>query len=182
MIAEYDERISSSFEGTIIDIETIGEFSRFYKYDSRQYKDMIQVIFGYMNQEHLHIYCAKDGRGIKELKEMTPKTVETLVRPLYAFNCEFESGVWFHHVGLELRFDGELNKEKYEKKKDTVRLLGIPNYDDPFFDNGFMCIEAWNNGEFSKVIAHNRSCLLKERDILLKRGYRESGELEFIWG
>lgn len=179
MIAEYEEKISSDFEGTIIDIETIGEFNRLYKYDSRQYKEMIHVILGYMNKEHLHIYCAKDSRGIDQLKEMTQVIIETLARPLYAFNCEFESGVWFHHVGMKVVFDGELNREKYEKKKDAVRILRIPNYDDPFFDNGFMCIKAWNNREFNKAIAHNRACLLKERDILLKRGYREPTGTEF---
>jgi len=180
MIIEYEEKIGSDFEGTIIDIETIGEFNRFYRYDSRQYEKMTQVIFGYINQEHLYIYCAKDIRGINQLKEMTQKIIDNLDRPFYAFNCEFESGVWFHHVGIKILFDGELNRDKYEKKKAIVRLLKIPNYDDPFFDNGFCCMEAWDNEEFNKAIAHNRSCLLKERDILLKRGYREPGELEFV--
>jgi hypothetical protein len=32
---------------------------------------------------------------------------------------------------------------------------------------------AWQNGEFDKAIAHNRACLMKERDILLRRGYRK---------
>lgn len=39
---------------------------------------------------------------------------------------------------------------------------------------------AWDNGGYNEVIAHNRACLLKERDILLKRGYREPDILEFI--
>jgi hypothetical protein len=30
------------------------------------------------------------------------------------------------------------------------------------------------------AIAHNRSCLLKEKDILLLRGYRKPDELEII--
>lgn len=180
MIAEYEEKISSDFQGTIIDIETVGEFNRLFKYDSRQYEDMLQVIFGYINQEHLHIYCAKDRSGINQLREMTEGIIETLARPFYAFNCEFESGVWFHHIGIKILFDGELNREKYERKRDVVRLLRIPNYEDPFFDNGFMCIEAWYKREFNQAIAHNRSCLLKERDILLKRGYREPTGLELV--
>jgi len=32
---------------------------------------------------------------------------------------------------------------------------------------------AWQAGEFDKAVAHNRACLMKERDILLKRGYRK---------
>ncbi len=180
MIEEYEESVSSNFKGTIIDIETVGEFSRLFKYDSRQYKDMTQVIFGYINQEHLHIYCAKDSSGIEQLREITGKIITILEKPLYAFNCDFESGVWFHHIGINILFDGELNREKYERKRDAVQLLRIPNYDDPFFDNGFICIKAWNNRKFDKAIAHNRSCLLKERDILLKRGYRKPDGLEFI--
>ncbi len=180
MIAEHKEHIRSDFKGTIIDIETIGEFCRFYRNDSRQYKDLKQVIFGYISQECLYIYCAKDKEGITKLQKMTEQIIETLVRPFYVFNCDFESGVWFHNIGIKVCFDGELNKCKYESKKDAVRILGIPNYDDPFFDDGFMCIEAWSSKNYEKAIAHNRACLLKERDILVKRGARKPGELRFI--
>lgn len=180
MIEEYEEEISSDFEGTIIDIETIGEFNRLFKYDSRQYKDIRQVIFGYINNMHLHIYCAKDRSGIDQLGVITSETIYTLDKPLYAFNCDFERGVLFHHIGIKTIFQGELNIRKYERKGDAIQLLNIPNYDDPFYDNGFMCMKAWNDKEFNKAIAHNRACLLKERDILLKRGHRIPDELEFI--
>lgn len=180
MIQEYEENVSSDFEGTIIDIETIGEFNRLFEYDSRQYREIIQVIFGYINNKYLRVYCAKDSNSIERLMEMTGKLITTLDKPLYAFNCDFESCVWFHHIGINILFDGELNKEKYESKKSVVKLLGIPNYNDPFFDNGFMCMKAWNNREFDKAIAHNRACLLKERDILLKRGHRIPNELKFV--
>ena len=58
--------------------------------------------------------------------------------------------------------------------------LGISNYDDPFYDNGYLCKIAWENGEFDRAMAHNRACLLKERDILIKRGFRKPDELKFI--
>ena len=47
MIIEHKEDISSNFEGTIIDIETIGDFDEHYRYsnDSREYQDIKQVIF-----------------------------------------------------------------------------------------------------------------------------------------
>ena len=51
MIIEHHEKVISNFEGTIIDIETIGEFNRLYKHDSRQYKEIVQVILGYMTLE-----------------------------------------------------------------------------------------------------------------------------------
>ena len=180
MIEEYEEKISSNFKGTIIDIETIGEFNRLFKYDSRQYKDIRQVIFGYINSTHLHINCAKDHNGIDQLKVITSKIIDVLDRPLYAFNCDFERGVLFHHIGIKTIFYGELNIRKYEKKMDAIQYLGIPNYNDPFHDNGLMCVKAWNDKEFDKAIAHNRACLLKERDILLKRGHRIPNDLELI--
>ena len=76
-------------------------------------------------------------------------------------------------------FEGELNKEKYEAKRTAVQVLNIPQYDDPFFDNGLLCMQAWEIGKTKEAIAHNRSCLLKERDILVKRGFREPEDLVF---
>jgi len=64
-------------------------------------------------------------------------------------------------------------------KKYTVENLNIENYDDPFFDVGNECRLAWLRGEWDQCIKHNRSCLLKERDILLKRGFREPDDLTF---
>jgi len=41
-------------------------------------------------------------------------------------------------------------------------------------------MQAWQDEEFDKAMAHNRACLLKEKDILLKRGFRKPDELKFI--
>ena len=81
MIQEHHEIAESQFQGTIIDIETIGEFSQIYKFDSRRCKDIKQVIFGYINQEHLHIYCARSALGIDKLKLMTPEIITHLTNP-----------------------------------------------------------------------------------------------------
>jgi hypothetical protein len=178
-IIEHKQDISSSFEGTIIDIETIGEFLNQYP-DSRRYKDIQLVIFGFINRRGLHIFCAKGIEAINELREGTKRIIDSLERPFYAFNSEFEKGVFFYELGKEFDFDGELQKEKFESKVDAVRDLDISNYDDPFYSRGFPCIKAWKDGEFDKAIAHNRACLLKERDILIKRGFREPDELEFV--
>ena len=177
-IIEHKEDIPSDFDGTIIDIETIGEFDNRYP-DSRRYKDIQLVIFGFINRHALHIFYAKGTEAIDELKEKTGKIIDSLERPFYAFNSEFERGVLFYELGKEIDFDRELQKYRYEPKSDAVRSLGIPNYDDPFYDNGLLCMEAWEKGEFVKAIAHNRACLLKERDILLKRGCRTPNELIF---
>jgi len=179
LIIEHQEDIDSDFEGTIIDIETIGEFLNQYP-DSRRYKDIQLVIFGFINRHGLRILCAKGIEAINELIEGTKRIIDSLERPFYAFNSEFEKGGFFYKLGKEVDFDGELQKEKFESKVDAVRNLDIANYDDPFYSRGFPCIKAWKDGEFDKAIAHNRACLLKERDILIKRGFREPDELELV--
>ena len=74
----------------------------------------------------------------------------------------------------------ELNSEKFEAKRNVVQFLKIPSYEDPFSDNGLLCSQAWLDGYIDRAITHNRSCLLKERDVLLKRGFRKPDELKFI--
>jgi hypothetical protein len=180
LIQELHEDIKSDFEGTIVDIESVGNFCQDYRYDSRHYKDIRQVIFGYIHSQHLHIYCARTPEGIEKLRLMTPQIFDSLKRPYYAFNCNFESGVWFHHVGLQIDFDGELQGEAFESKKNAILRLKISNYNDPFFDQGLLCMKAWTAKDFDKAIAHNRACLLKERDILLKRGHCEPDKVKFI--
>jgi hypothetical protein len=180
LIKELHEVVESGFSGTIFDIETIGDFNVNYKYDSRRYKDIKQVIMGYIKNDHLHIYCAQNGEDIEKLRLITPGLIEKLERPFFAFNCEFESCVWYHHIGLQIEFDGELQNFKFERKKDTVKQFNISNYDDPFFDLGYMCMNAWNAKDFDKAIAHNRACLLKERDILVKRGHTQPGKIKFV--
>ena len=184
MITEHKEITpSGSFKGTIIDIETIGEFTRNRSYttfnDSRQCENLQQVIFGQINDKELQIFCAKDREAIEELKSQTEQILNSLERPFYAFNTNFESSVWFHHIGITINFDGELQEFKFESKAAAKMSLAIPNYDDPFHDVGRLCMEAWHSKEFDKAIAHNRACLLKERDILLKRDYREPDKVNF---
>ena len=178
MIIEHKEDISSNFEGTVIDIETIGEFDNRYD-DSRRYRDIHLVIFGFINRKGLHILCANGVEAIGELKEKARDILDNLERPFYAFNSEFERGVLFHQLGRKILFDGEL-QERRESKANVRNYLGIPNYDDPFWDNGYLCMKAWEKSDFDKAIAHNRACCLKERDILIKEGFRKPDELRFI--
>ena len=181
MILEHIETISSDFDGTIIDIETIGKFNSRYRYtdDIREYEYIRQVIFGYIDRHTLNILYVRGMEEIDELNERVASLIGNLDKPFYAFNTTFERAVLYHGLGRELRFEGELQAEKYESKASVVNALGIPNYDDPFYDRGILCMQAWENGEFEKAIAHNRACLLKERDILLQRGFRESDGLAF---
>ena len=170
--------ITSTFKGTVIDIETIGNFSRKFS-DSRQYKNIIPVIFGYITHNKLSILYSENKTSIPTLQEEIKNVLASLERPLYAFNSSFEMGSLYHNLNQKIMFEGELNKEKYEAKRTAVQVLNIPQYDDPFFDNGLLCMQAWEIGKTKEAIAHNRSCLLKERDILVKRGFREPEDLVF---
>ena len=179
MVVLTQEKIESNFEGTIIDIETIGGFCNQYK-DSRKYKKIKTVIFGFIDSNGLSIYCAKGIESLEKLTNTIAQLLNDLKRPFYAFNCNFEMGVLFHSLKEIILFERELNTEKYESKRSAVSKLNIPQYDDPFNDKGALCMQAWLNGQINKAIAHNRSCLLKERDILLKRGFRPPDILDFI--
>jgi len=179
MVKIYSEQIRSDLEGTIIDLETIGYFDDRYN-DSRRYRDMIPVIFGCMNRDGLRILCAEDQESISELGTEIVKVLDSVERPFYAFNADFERGVLFNHLRKKVTFDGELNQEKFESKKKVVRFLRIPNYGDPCNDNGLLCSQYWLKGKIEPAILHNRSCLLKERDILLKRGFRKPDKLRLI--
>lgn len=173
MIIEHQENINSDFNGTIIDIEFIDKLNRFYSHnDAMRYKDLKLIIFGFINQEFLHIYCAKGIEGIAELNVKTLEIIGSLERPLLAFHCAIADAVLFRALGHKLLFNGELDTDSAENKAEVVKKLNINNYDDPFFGDGLECSKAWMKSKFNKAISHNRACLLKERDILIKRNYR----------
>jgi hypothetical protein len=179
MIKIYTEEVASDFEGTIIDLETIGYFADRYD-DSRRYRKILPVIFGCIHRDGIRILCAEDRDSISELGREIVNVLDSLKRPFYAFNADFERGVLFHRTGKEVAFEGELNSEKFESKKGAIQSLRISNYGDPCKDNGWLCSQEWLKGKIGHAILHNRSCLLKERDILLKRGFRKPDELRFV--
>jgi len=181
MVVLHKENLKSDFEGTIIDLETIGTFDDYYN-DSRRYKKIIPIIFGFINSKGINIFCAKNQNSIQTLRDQILGIIDKLNKPFYAFNSNFERGVLFNHLSKQIEFEKELNKEIFEKKEYAVQALRIPNYDDPFWGDGRSCMGAWLRGEIDKAIMHNRSCLLKERDILLKRGFRNPDELKFAKG
>ena len=179
MIQELREEISSNFKGTIIDIETIGDFNGRYRNtgDWREYEGIQQVIFGLINGQFLQILYVTKKEEIDELTGRISAIIDKLEKPFYAFNTSFEVNVLTCQLGRAIAFECELQREKFESKANAVRELGIPTHGDPFNDKGLLCMYAWQNGEIEQAVAHNRACLLKERDILLKRGYRKPNGL-----
>ena len=64
-------------------------------------------------------------------------------------------------------------------KESIVKELGISAYDDPFPGAGVKCIEEFKRGNIADCLKHNRACLLKERNILFKRGFVDPNKIEF---
>jgi hypothetical protein len=173
----HGEPIESEFEGTIIDLETIGNFEREFK-DSRQYRSITPVIFGLITKEGLMINCARNPQSMLKLQKKVHEILPTLPKPFYAFNCHFEQGVLFHYTGQKLDFL-ELQHRDRENKERAITALGIDKYKDPFNGDGYACSLAWQEGKAWEALAHNRACLLKERDLLLRRGAKERQPLDY---
>ncbi len=173
----YEEDAKSNFEGTIIDLETIGNFQNTY-FDSRRYANIKITTFGFITKDWLKIHYTPNPEGMGDLNKEILSTIISLPKPFFAFNAAFEMSVLFHNLGKKIGFK-ELNRFTFEKKKSVVEHLGIQNYDDPFDDDGKQCITTWENGDVHKVVAHNRADLLKQKDILLKRGFREPDKIKF---
>lgn len=163
------------FEGTIIDGEKIGWSDNRFK-DSRRYRNMTPAIFVYINRDVLKIICGENKSSIewekREVSRLLSEREKQFMPLMRYFGNRF---IPFFGTAINLR---ENNKERYENKEKVVKLLGIYQYYDPFNGSRKLCIQAWLRGDLQRVMAHNRACLLKERDILLKRGFREPDELE----
>jgi hypothetical protein len=89
---------------------------------------------------------------------------------------------WFLHKpvafdrDLMMKVTTDYGKEVWESKRVVVDRLGIPNFDDPFYDMGFKVPWAWREFQstgdldyIERIVLHNRACLLKEYMILTKR-------------
>lgn len=185
MVFIHKEKVDRPIKGTIIDIETIGNFNNEYdSLDSRHYTNLRTVIFGSIDNESLQIHCAKKAESIEQLEKIIVDELDRLELPFYAFNCNFERSIFFHSLNKDVPFDGELGKKlgtnKYEAKRYVVADLNIQQYGDPFNDQGLLCSQAWQKGNITDAIAHNRSCLLKEREILSIRQFRTPDPLRLI--
>jgi len=171
-------------KGTIIDVETIGEFS---DCDGLgRYKRIRPIVVGFLDCDLLEIlYITKEAhRDFDELKSALRTKLCEVDHPLYAFNTKFEMGVFYWFLGKTVTFDRDLmfrvntsyGRTVWESKRYLVKDLGIPNFDDPFRDMGYKVPEAWENFQKTgnprflwEIIRHNRACLLKEYAILRKR-------------
>ncbi len=166
-------------EGTIIDLETIGPIRNRFK-DTRRYENVRPYLFGYLSGNTIFQRYVEKPEHIPQLEQWIKKAIITNLFevPLYAFFTEFETGVIYCATGIEVNFDRELKKGAGGKET-IVKKLGISAYDDPFPGAGVKCIEEFKRGNIADCLKHNRACLLKERDLLIKRGFTLPDIIEF---
>lgn len=173
------EQADCNFEGTIVDLETIGPFTpvssrrpEFGQDFIRKYGKIKVTTVGTLSDGVLQIAIALGPEHLDKFGKKALSIVSQSDRPLYAFNKPFEEGCLFWISRNMLSFENELQEFPREKKERTVEKLGIPNYSDPYKGDGFRCVDAFIKGDLENIAKHNRACLLKERDILRIRGAR----------
>ena len=157
--------------GTIIDLETIGPIREEYK-GSKRYDEVKPYLFGFLMENTLIQKYVEKPDHIPDLVQVIKelKFSDTFKHPLYAFFTEFETGVIYCATGKKIIFDGDL-KIGTGSKETTVIEFGINQYEDPFPGVGFRCIQEFKKGNIDDCLKHNEACILKERDILFKRGF-----------
>ncbi|MHA1784148.1 MAG: hypothetical protein ACTSX4_05130 [Candidatus Helarchaeota archaeon] len=163
----HEETTKILVNGTIIDFETIGEFDKRFS-DHRQYAYILPVIFGTLEENKMKIFYVENEDEISELLEQIKSSLNELKEPFWAFNRRFEQGIIINQLGLNIEMQ-ELQARRYESKKSVVKELNIPNFGDPFHDNGYLAMQAWLAGDVEECVKHNRACLLKEALICVQR-------------
>ncbi len=173
------EQADCNFEGTIVDLETIGPFihvsSRRLEFGQdfiRKYRKIKVTTVGTLSDGVLQIAIALGPEHLDMFGKEVLSIVSQSDRPLYAFNKPFEEGCLFWISRNMLSFENELQTSPRENKERAVQQLKIPSYDDPYRGKGFRCVDAFLKGDLENIAKHNRACLLKERDILRMRGAR----------
>ena len=174
MIHLYEDIANFPIKGTIIDFETIGKFNNEFQ-DYRQYIEIEPIMFGTLEGDKIKIHYIESTEYLEDFMELIRDKLAELQEPFWAFNKAFEQGVVYNCLDITLDFK-ELQKKKYEAKRQAVRKLNIPNFNDPFHDRGALAMKAWEEGNIEDCVKHNRACLLKEAMIWK---YRYSLETSF---
>jgi hypothetical protein len=166
MVLENTEQVETKFKGTIIDLESIGDFNYdFPRWKPEHYLGIRPTIFGYLTNDMLVQYCAESESEIPVIVDEMKKTIPKLEEPFYALNTHFESCVILNTCSLEPPFRDVRHYKLSGGKWDIRKFLGFPTYGDPFNGIGYRCLLEWKKGNYYDCLKHNRACLLIERDI-----------------
>lgn len=153
-------------QGTIIDIETTGEFDE--KYDPpdlRRFGDIKPTLFGYLVDDVIVQHCAESIDDIQDLVDYMTYTIPLLQQPFFALYTPFERHLLSKYCGLDPVIT-DVRGKIYMGKWKLREVLEIPTYNDPFDGDGNKCRLAWDKGDFESCLIHNQACLQIERDIL----------------
>jgi len=176
--------MGEKIDGTIIDIETIGEFCE--GFGVERYKQVRPITAGFLCDSTIEILyiTGEAANDFRRLKNAVESKLVRVKRPFYAFNAEFEMGVLHWFLGRSVKFDRDLmlktvtacGNQVWESKRVLVKCLGIQNFDDPFWDLGYKVPDSWQRYQatgdkkfLEDIVLHNRACLLKEHAILNTR-------------
>ncbi|MEM2933385.1 MAG: hypothetical protein QXL78_00510 [Methanocellales archaeon] len=173
----FEERNESNFSGSIIHIDTVGNIRNEFT-NSRRYSELSPFIVGLIDRNKLKIMYALDKPSISLFRGRVIALINEFQKPYFAFNATVVQAVLYHFTGQKIDIAGELNRKAFESRLFAIHALNIPQYGDPFSDQDKLCTQAWLKGEIEKCVAHVRACLLKERDIFIKRGFRKPEEIK----
>ena len=174
------------FVGAVIDLETDGQPFSDECYGAGRCKLQCGVSCAILNEDYVEVIAktceTPDGVFAKEVE----KSLANTKHPYYAFNAGFDMAILSKLLGKEVLFNRELQQFERQRKGSCRQSLGIPNFDDPFHDNGRLAGLEWKKHlktrerEYvKKIMAHNLTCVLKEYCILVRGGYRVIDQSSF---
>jgi len=167
------------FVGAVIDLETDGQPFSDNCHGAGRCKLQSAVSCAILNESRVEVIAktweSPDWVFTKEVEKGLAQTKH----PYYAFNAGFDMAILSKLLGKEVAFDRELQQFDRQRKGSCRQSLGIPNFDDPFHDRGYLASEEWKKHLktrekecVKKIMAHNLPCFLKEYCILVRGGYR----------
>jgi hypothetical protein len=178
ILTEYDVT-HKGFIGAVIDVETDGELLSDNCHGAGRCKLQSAVCCGILTENGVEVIAktweSPDWAFTKEVENGLAQTEH----PYYAFNAGFDMAILSKLFGKEVAFDRELQQYNRQNKGFCRKSLGIPNFDDPFHDDGKLAGLEWKKHQktrekecVKKIIRHNLTCVLKEYCILVRGGYR----------
>lgn len=167
------------FVGAVIDLETDGQPFTDNCHGAGRCKLQSAVSCAILNENSIDVVAKTwESPDLAFTKEVEKGLAQTK-HPYYAFNAGFDIAILSKLLSKEAQFDRELQQFEFQSKGSYRKSLGIPNFDDPFHDNGRLAGVEWKNHLktrerecITKIMTHNLACVLKEYCILVRGGYR----------
>ncbi|PIU58884.1 hypothetical protein COS86_07170 [Candidatus Bathyarchaeota archaeon CG07_land_8_20_14_0_80_47_9] len=180
------------FEGAVIDLETDEQNFLDDQCGAARYRNHTAVCCSILDKDEVQIIARTRSAPAELFSQSVDERLKKVSRPYYAFNAGCDMALLSSLLSRDIPFDRELQQCEYQNKGRLRREFGIPDFSDPFTDNGLLAAREWTNhcdtGNVEcvkRIIAHNLACVLKEYCILMRSGYREiapSSHKKFLEG